>query len=292
MRVAILGFGLIGGSIARALRAAPDANGGADAHDWTVVAWSPSGSGPRDALAAGDVAVAASGPAEALDGADLVVLAAPPLACLELLDRLAGDLHGAMAPGAVITDVASTKTLIVERAAALGLRFVGAHPMAGRETSGYATADPALFRDRPWVVVPAGDDIAEERVVALAVRCRARPVRLPADVHDRAVAAVSHLPLVVSAALAEAVTGAPDWATAQLLAASGWAGMTRLARGDPEMGAGIVATNADALAERLHALRGVVDLWLAMLERSGGPEPERVRERLAAALTSLGPADR
>ena len=100
-------------------------------------------------------------------------------------------------------------------------------------------------------------------------------VRLDAAAHDRAVAGISHLPLLVAAALVEAVAGRsaadapPDWDVARALAANGWRDMTRLARGDPAMGAAIAATNAAAVAERLRALRIALDGWLAELERPG-----------------------
>ncbi len=121
---------------------------------------------------------------DALTGADLVVLAAPPLACLDLLEAVAA-LRAVLAPGAVVTDVASTKTAIVERAAGLGLPFVGGHPMAGVTDRGFEASDGTLFHDRPWVICegptsPAG---GYERVAALARACGARPV---GDVPGRA----------------------------------------------------------------------------------------------------------
>src|SRR5947199_296246 len=138
----------------------------------------------------------------------------------------------------------------------LGLRFVGGHPLAGRETTGYGAADPALFRDRPWVVVPPDppDREGQDRVLTLIEACGGRPVAMSAIDHDRAVAAISHLPLLVSAALVEMASGGSDWDVARTLAAGGWAGMTRLARGDPDMGAGILATNGDEIVARLGAL--------------------------------------
>jgi prephenate dehydrogenase len=110
--------------------------------------------------------------------------------------------------------------------------------------------------------------------------------------HDAAVAAISHLPLVLSAALVEAVAGRPDrprvdWAQAAQLAAGGWEGMTRLARGDVDMGTGIATTNAPAIARRLRDLRAVIDEWLADLERPDGPDRAGVRDRLTAARSML-----
>ena len=287
MRVAILGFGLIGGSLARALAQAPDRDA------WSVAAWSPTGDGPKRAAADGVIVQAASAPAEALEGAHLVVLAAPPTATLTLIDRLADGLQAALEAGAVVTDVASTKGAIVGRAAARGLRFVGGHPMAGRETSGYGAATPDLFAGRPWVVIPTDpeDAVAIVAVETLAVASGARPIRMDAAEHDSAVAAISHLPLVVAAALVETVAGSDEaWPAARELAASGWRDTTRLARGDVAMGAGIAATNAPAIAARLHEFRTVIDGWLADLERPGGPDEAALAERLKAARERLDDA--
>jgi prephenate dehydrogenase len=282
MRVAIIGLGQIGGSVGRALIASGD--------PWRVAGWTRSVDAQR--AAAADGVRVASSIGEACGDADLVVLAAPPLVCLDLLDALAGPIRGSLAAGAVITDVASTKVALAERAAAKGLRFVGGHPMAGREGSGYPASDAGLFVDRPWVVTPPEppDTAAEERVVELAVACGANVVRLDPATHDAAVAAISHLPLVLAAALVEAMATGPDWPLERRLAAGGWAGMTRLARGDIEMGTGILATNGPAVATRLRALRDVLDGWLADLEASP-PDVERLRDRLTSVQRLLAADD-
>jgi prephenate dehydrogenase len=290
MRVALLGLGLIGGSIARSLRR--DVGERADG-PWSVVAWSPSGEGPAAALADGVIDAAAATPESAIGGADLVVLAGPAPVVLDCLDELAGAWREALAADAVITDVASTKAAIVLRATALGLRFVGGHPMAGREASGYSASSADLFVDRPWVVVPCGDEAADERVERLAVAAGARVQRMSATTHDEAVAAISHLPLVVAAALVETVAGdghdAPrdGWPAAAGLAASGWWDTTRLARGDVDMGAGIITTNAPAIATRLRDLVAVLEDWLTDLERPGDPDADHIARRLADARARL-----
>jgi prephenate dehydrogenase len=291
MRIGLLGLGLIGGSIARAVRERHPRD------EVRIAAWSPTGEGPAAAARDGVIDEAVATPEEALDGADLVVLAGPATVCLSQLDALAGPWRSALAPDAVITDVASTKALIVGRAEALGLRFVGGHPMAGRETSGYEASQPDLFEGRPWIVVPSADEAATERVEDLARRVGARPRRMMAAEHDDAVAAISHLPLVVAAALVEAVAGGEDvprtgWSIAADLAATGWRDMTRLARGDVEMGAGIVATNAPAIARRLRDLVATLETWLEELDRVGGPSEEAVAERLRAAREHLESAGR
>ncbi len=166
--------------------------------------------------------------------------------------------------------------------------------MAGLESAGYAAARQDLFAGRPWVVVqgPHATAVDRERVEALVQACGARAVTMAADAHDRAVAAISHLPLLLAVALVEAVT-LPDaaerrseWQEAALLASSGWRDMTRLARGEPQMGAGMVATNP-ALADRLRELRSVLDRWQMELERPGGPDAVTIERWLQSARTRL-----
>ena len=286
MRVAMLGLGLIGGSVARALAIA----GGARP---SIAAWSPRGDGPARARRDGTIDLAARTPEEAIDGADIVVLAAPATACIDMLDRLAGPWHPSLAADSVLTDVASTKGLIVDRARRHGLRFVGGHPMAGREMAGYEASSADLLVGRPWVIIPAeGDDEATDSVEALAALTGARPVRMPAAEHDSVVAAVSHLPLVLAASLVESVAGgaagaSPEWPAVAALAASGWRDSTRLARGDVAMGASIAATNAPALADRVRAVINVLEGWLTMLEQPAGPDELALADRLRAARDRL-----
>lgn len=288
MRVAFLGFGLIAGSIARALRVA-------DGPAWDLVAWSLTGDGAARALADGVLdRTAMTGP-EAVDGAELIVLAAPASDCLDLLDALAGPWAGSVTAGAIVTDVASTKAQLVARAAAHHLRYVGGHPMAGRDASGYDAAAADLFARRPWVLVQGADaSSADVAVVAsLAAACGARPLVMTAEAHDTVVAAISHLPLILAASLVEAVAGRtgeparPDWWEARDLAASGWRDMTRLAHGDAKMGAAIATTNAPAIAARLRDLRAVIDAWLVELERPGGPDEAAIEARLRSVRARL-----
>jgi prephenate dehydrogenase len=289
MRIAFLGLGLIGGSMALALRAADPAR-----ERWELSAWTPSGAGPASARDAGVLDAAAPTRESAIAGAGLVVLAAPPLACARLLEWLGSAEGGASLLGAsaTVTDVASTKGVLTTAARAAGVPYVGGHPMAGRETSGYAAADASLFVDRPWVITEAvaGGDPAVVREVAEA--CGAVVVDLVAEVHDRLVASISHVPLLTSVALAEAVTGTgpqpdQDWALAARLAATGWRDTTRLARGDATMGAEIAASNAPAIAAVLRAYRARIDAWIEALEAPDGPDAATLRDRLVAARARL-----
>jgi prephenate dehydrogenase len=277
-RIAFLGLGLIGGSAAMALREAGYAG--------SIAAWTPQGRGPAEALRRDLVQVAAPTPAEAVAGAGLVILAGPPLAIMDQLARR-GSWVDALAPGATVTDVASTKVSILAAAAGLP-SFIGGHPMAGRETTGIEAASAELFEGRLWVITVRPEAMNEhaQRVQALAGAAGARPTFVGAEEHDAAVAAISHLPLVLSAALVETVTTGKDWPLARHLTAGGWRDMSRLAKGDPEMGAGILATNAEEIRDRLHALRGTLDAWIDELD-GASPDPAPLRTRLERARAAL-----
>jgi len=289
VRVSIAGFGLIGGSIARALHERTEHG------KWHVTAWSRSLAPLQKAFADGTVDIVAATLGEAIRGADIVILAAPPLTCLDLLDQLGGSLRGSLPQDCTITDVASAKARIVARADMLKLPFIGGHPMAGRELSGYGAALADLFVERPWVTVLGQHARLSdgERMGELIEACGAFPLPMRAPAHDSAVAAISHMPLIVSAAMVEAVAGGigeperEDWRAAEVLAATGWAGMTRLARGEPAMGAGIAATNSAAIAGRLRDVRAAIDGWLADLERDGEPDGDALLARFESARSRL-----
>jgi prephenate dehydrogenase len=155
VRLALLGLGLIGGSIARSLREDPAGAGPFDQGGVEIAAWTPSSLGPRAAHEAGVVDQVARTVAEAVDGAALIVICAPPVAATGILDELViCRRSGRLAEGAVITDVLSTKRWIMAEAAKRSLRFCGGHPMAGSTETGFAASDGRLFMGRPWVVVP------------------------------------------------------------------------------------------------------------------------------------------
>jgi len=286
-RIAFLGFGLIGGSIAMALRDA--------GYRGQLVGASPSNKGAAAAVEQGTLDAVWRLPADGPADAGLLILAGPPQSIPATLLTVA--TYRKWYPSATVTDVSSTKELIVARADELGLPFAGGHPMAGRESSGFAAASADLFVGRPWIVVrgakAAESDVA--KVTSLALATGAQPTELGAPEHDTLVAAISHLPLVAAAALVEAVVtsdpGSSSWPAARALAASGWRDMTRLARGDPEMGAGILATNSANVARRLRAYRDAIDGWIAAIEAADqardDPPGWSLQARLRAARDAL-----
>ena len=245
--VAIAGLGLVGGSLARALTAAGYRVIGLD-HRPVL----------RRARRARAIAAAASSLAEALREADVLVLAAPPRVNLALLREAAREAPHRL----VITDVGSVKQPIVAEATRLGLRrFVGGHPLAGTERSGFAASSARLFAARSWVLTPApGTSEAAIRSVARLARVTgARPLRLAPAEHDRAVALLSHVPQLVAWALLDAVRSDPMGARHLRIAGPGFRDMTRLAGSPRELWRQILAQNRReverALAAFTRALR-------------------------------------
>jgi prephenate dehydrogenase len=238
-RVAIVGLGLVGGSLARALTAAGYRVTGID---WPLVV--------RRALRTRAIAVGATR-TEAAAAADLVVLAAPPATNLRLLRRLAGVAR----PGLVITDVSSVKGEIAREAARLGLRaFVGGHPMAGTEKRGFDASSAGLFRGAPWWIVPAREERATRLVRALVRATLARPITTDAGTHDRAMAFLSHVPQVVAWALLESARGDPVARRHLRRAGPGFRDMTRLARSPRPLWRDILDANRVEVRRALAAL--------------------------------------
>ena len=239
-RVAIIGLGLIGGSIGLALHKAKAAQ---------EVTGYDLGKGVTDqARKMGAIDVPCNALADAVRGAELVVLATPVGAMRALLQNSAD----AVTPGAVVTDVASTKTQVIswaEEFLPAQVAFVGGHPMTGKEQSGVEAADAALFQGRIYCLTPtprtrpAAINKVSSFVEALGGRVRFLE---PAE-HDGQVAGVSHLPFVASIALMKVVGESAAWGDAARLAAGGFRDMTRLAAGSPEMYRDICLTNRDAL---------------------------------------------
>ncbi|MGO1509421.1 MAG: prephenate dehydrogenase [Actinomycetaceae bacterium] len=195
----------------------------------------------------------------------LVVVATPPDVAAEVVLRELAD-H----PGAVVTDVASVKSVVADEVLAgageAAHRYVGSHPMAGRERSGATGADADLFAGRPWVVVPSErtDARAVSAARLLAQDVGSFVVELGAQEHDRAVAVVSHLPQVLSSVLAGRLAVAEEGALE--LAGQGLRDTTRIAAADARLWTAILTGNAAALSTELRAVRGSIDDVLAALD--------------------------
>lgn len=260
-RIAIIGLGLIGGSIALALKHAniPDVEIAGCARTRDTV---------QKARRIGAIDIDTRLPEEAVAGARLVIVATPILAIQPTFEAIAP----ALAEGAVVTDAGSTKANVMQWAKDLlppHAHFIGGHPMAGKETTGIDVADPALFHEKPWVIVPPVDapETAVQSIVGLAQACGAKPLFMDAGEHDAYVAAISHLPLALSSALFSVAFGSAAWPELAQLASSGFRDTTRLASGSPEMAHDIMLSN------REHVLH-----WIDRFQ----DELSRLRQTIAA----------
>jgi arogenate dehydrogenase (NADP+) len=264
--VGLVGLGLIGGSLGLDLQAA-----GAEVRAWVHR--------PRTAERARERGLAqrVSTEAAVLQDCGLVVLALP-------LDRLlapAPELVEALPGDAVVSDVGSVKAPVVAVWTPLTPRFVGGHPMAGTARAGVEAGERGLFQGRPWVTTPTAgtDPAAVEAVRQLAEAVGSRWLSCAAEAHDRAVALISHLPAVVSAALlaaAEAGAEGDERELVRALASSGFADTTRVGGGNPQLGTLMCQGNREAVLSALaHYERELGELrqaiaasdWPALLER-------------------------
>ena len=239
-KIAVAGLGLMGGSLAMALKRSGAAGTvlGADANPATV----------ERAQALGVV----DGPCADFSAMDLIVLAMPVRGIVEWLETCGR----ALPERCIVMDLGSTKREVVAAMDTLAAQCVGGHPMCGKETGGLTSADAGLFRGARFVLTPGAR--TSERALAVAkaliALVGAELIVLDADAHDRAAAAISHVPYLLSVGLVNAV-GALDDANTQQLASSGYRGMTRLAASDLHMMGDIVATNGPAIVDMLDRCR-------------------------------------
>ena len=283
-RAVVIGTGLIGTSVALALRRAGAAVWLADTDPAAAQLAADIGAGtvlPGGGIPGTDrpLSVPPGGPA------DVALLAVPPGA-------VAATLASAQTPGIAhwYTDVASVKSLPMAQAQAMGCdlaSFVPGHPLSGRERSGPAAARADLFLGRPWVICPGPVTQPEgvAAIEALARTCGAEPVLVSAADHDRWVALVSHAPHVVSAAMAARLAGAADGALS--LAGQGLRDVTRIAAGDTGLWTQILAANAGPVSEVLTAVAG--DLAAAAEALADAARPGGLPAAVPAETGLAGP---
>jgi prephenate dehydrogenase len=253
MRVALLGVGMIGGSLLAAWRQAGRVT--------AATGFDIDASATATAQALGLVDRAASCAAEAVEAADLVLVATP----VGAMGRLFAEIRPALPAGALLTDVGSTKSDVIASArAALGeafTRFVPAHPIAGKELPGVAHADARLFAGRRVVLTPTDETAAAAlaTVEGLFADTGARVERMDAAEHDRIFAAVSHLPHLLSFALVAAIGSEADGERKLGYAGAGFRDFTRIAASSPSMWRDICVANRAAVGAELRGYRALLD---------------------------------
>jgi len=288
-RIAVLGSGLIGGSFALGLKKR-GFSGEIVGCDRAEVL--------EKARARGAIDRGVTEVAEAVGGADLVYLATPVVTILDLLPEVAK----AAKPGALVTDAGSTKVRICRLAEELLpeiVGFLGGHPMAGREVGGIENADADLFVGAKYVLIEeshrrdaeVGEEGAEKEFLEWVDKLGAEVVRMDAETHDLAVALVSHLPQLVSTALASAVWDETDEDGLPLsLAGAGFRDMARLAGSPYDVWRDICLTNSENLARGLERLEQRLERMRTLL-RSRELEEEFEKARQTYAMLKRGGKD-
>lgn len=260
MRVAIIGLGLIGGSLGLAIKK----------RKWQaakVIGWVRRPETGQTAIEIGAVDSFELDIERAVRCVDVVLIATPVLSIKDIFANIAPHLHD----GCIVTDAASTKFQVMQWAKELlppKVSFIGGHPMAGKETSGIKSADADLFRGAVYCLVqgahatPQAMQIMNDMVETIG----AMPVPIDAQEHDNLVAGISHLPSLLSVALTLATARSSSWPQMSRLAATGYRDLTRLASGNPEVNMSICLSNQSAILhwidkfnEELRRLRDLVD---------------------------------
>lgn len=268
--VRIVGAGLLGASIGLVLR-----RRGVDV---TLVDASPTAVKLASEYGAGRAATESDTPA-------LVIVATPPDVVADIVAR-----ELARFPDAVVTDVASVKGSILADLSSRALdlrRYVGSHPMAGRERGGAISARADIFTGRSWVVCPRTDTdpVAVRMVEDLAADCGANVVDLSTENHDAAVALVSHVPQIVASAVAASLISAPE--SSIELAGGGLRDVTRIAGSDPNLWVQILEANAAEVTAVLEGVRDRLDTVVRSL-RNGDASTTVLADLLAAGNSGVG----
>jgi len=271
-RIAVIGLGLLGGSVAAAVRRHAVA---------ATVAGASRSTEARDFALRRQWVDEVGTAAEAASGADLVVLATPVSAMADVLRELAPALH----PGAIVTDVGSVKAQLAETLPGLlpdGVCYVGSHPMAGSHERGIEYARADLFANAACVVTDCGPPDARRRVSAFWQALGARVVVRDPATHDEQVAWMSHTPHVLAFGFAAALARAPEGSGD--LTGGGFRDFTRIAESDPELWGDILTANRKALGAPLAAVSEQIrELGLAIEAN----DPESVERWIIGARDAL-----
>ncbi len=258
MNIGIIGLGLIGGCLGLDFKALGHRVYGVARRAATV----------EEAIAL-QIVDTASTDLSLLAACDIVFICTPISTIVPMVAQLAAVLTA----GTPVTDVGSVKAAIVEAASRHWPYFVGGHPMSGKSEAGLAAADPHIFKDRPYVITPIAstDCEAAQRVESLATQLGAKIYHCTPEDHDRAVAWISHLPVMVSASLIQAALQEPDSQVlmlAQQLASSGFRDTSRVGGGNAELGLMMAQYNQAEVLRALKRYQREIELTVSQVERS------------------------
>lgn len=276
MRVAIIGLGLIGGSIGLALKKAAESHSEPQTKNLEIIGYVRRPEAASLAVNMGMVDRVETSLENTVKQAEIVIIATPVLVIKEILSQIAGSLpHGCIA-----TDTGSTKVQVMKWAEELlppAVDFIGGHPMAGKETYGMKAAEADLFQGSVYCLTPSrkASPQSVDKIADMVKNLGAAPFFIDAQEHDVLVAGVSHLPFLLSAALVTGTASGLSWERMKKLAASGYRDLTRLASGSPEVNAQICLTNQQAILrwidkfiDELQRYRQLVDSGSNQLEEA------------------------
>ncbi|PKB78856.1 MAG: hypothetical protein BZY88_16275 [SAR202 cluster bacterium Io17-Chloro-G9] len=278
-RIAVIGTGLIGTSLALAIRQS-------QLKDIEMVGTDYDSQVRAAAQKTGAFHRMEGRLSSAVRDAEVVVMATPVLAMRDMMEALAAELPD----GCVLTDVGSSKGEVLKWAGELlpkHVNFVGGHPMAGKETSGPENADPNLFRGKPYCIIPSPyvEQQAVSTITTLAEAVGAKPYFINVDEHDSFVAAVSHLPFILSTALMETASKSANWDDIAQLASSGFHDMSRLAAGDSVMHRDIAVSNREPIVAWIDSFIRELYEIRNMLNVEEEPDPATVEATFEHAST-------
>lgn len=265
LTIGLAGLGLIGGSIALALKR----RGGR----YRIVAWDREGETLDRAVSDGVVDIAASSELVEFKSCDMVFLCVPVFAMRDVLERLIPNLK----PDCVITDVGSTKVDVSRIMAEAGVsgQYIGGHPLAGSEKSGYSAAKTNLFENAYYVITTDKNTPEHKKQLLIHViqDLKAIPLEMTPSEHDRVTAAISHVPHVVASLLVNMVKklDGPD-GHMKTIAAGGFKDITRIASSSPELWAGICLSNRDMILKTLSAMEGQLSDFSNVLKEGNEEE--------------------
>ena len=255
--VAIVGLGLMGGSLAAAIKASRP--------DIKVIGVARRPETLAQATERGFIDEGFLEPEPAAQAADILVLAVPVLSIVNLVGRLAPLLR----EGAVLTDLGSTKVAVIQAMEKVrrGAQCVGSHPICGKEVSGLDASDPQLYRGATWVLCPTDFTAtwAMELVASLAKEVGAEPVVYGAAEHDAILARTSHLPFAVAACLTRTIAKKTAPHDLRLLSAGGYRDTTRLAGSDPQMMQDILVSNRANILEAIEQMQAELEVFKQLL---------------------------
>ncbi len=272
-KLAIIGTGLIGGSLAQALRKADYAS--------EIIGYGRHPENLQRAVDLGILDIGAVSVSQAVADADMIVLSVPVAAMKELFIEIAKSVP----TNAVLTDVGSIKqSIISDASAALGSQFenyVPGHPIAGAELSGAEASYAELFADHRVVLTPVEETsrTAVDKVSAMWVAAGAQVVEMDANSHDEVFAACSHAPHILAYALVDSLVRGDDHETIFSFAAGGFRDFTRIASSDPVMWRDICTGNRDAITRVLKQYRSDLDRIINLIAEGDAAELEEIFKR-------------